>query len=106
MERRFAPPLTIVAWSTPGERYVDVELNVRDRDFACGGSDDDVDLAPPGGVTPWRLRIDLQAHTLRMLDAFPQVLGGLGKWWNDGRDGFAPGSAELDVEIGAPLGLI
>jgi hypothetical protein len=102
-----APPVVLIANSAPGVRLVEAILRVRDQDGSCGGSspDDEVDIAAGAGTMALRLQIDVQAHTVRILDAFPQVLGGLGAWWSDGRDGEETARAELNVDIVSPTGL-
>jgi len=104
--RRFAPPLALTARSAPGARYVDIELAVRDEDdWLCGGGDDEVDLVPHPDVRDLRVRVDLQAHTVQMLDSAEPVLGGLANWWSDGRDGQETGKADFTVSVMAPEGL-
>ena len=101
------PPLGIAVTSEPGARYVEAELRIRDQDGSCGGSsiDDEVDIAARADVTRYTIQIDLQAHTVQVLDADLPVLGGQGLWWTDGRDGRETGKAELAVEIVGPTGL-
>jgi hypothetical protein len=105
--RVFAPPVALITTSKPGARFVQAELRLRDQDGGCGGSsrDDEVDIAAVTGATALRLEIDVQAHTVRVLDAFPQTLGGLGVWWSDGRDGLETARVELDVGIRSSVGL-
>jgi hypothetical protein len=101
------PPLAIAVTSEPGARYVEAELRIRDQDGSCGGSslDDEVDIAARADVTRYTIQIDLQAHTVQVLDADLPVLGGQGLWWTDGRDGRETGKAELAIEIVGPTGL-
>ena len=102
-----APPVALITTSRPGARLVQATLRLRDQDGSCGGSsrDDEVDIAADAGATELRLQIDVQAHTVRVLDAFPQTLGGLGVWWSDGRDGLETARVELDADITSPVGL-
>ena len=105
--RVLAPPIVLVTTSAPGARLVEATLRIRDQDGSCGDSspDDEVDIAAATGVTALRIQIDVQAHTVRILDAYPQVLGGLGVWWSDGRDGEEAARAEINVDIASPTGL-
>jgi Trypsin len=101
--RRFSPPITLTALTAPGVRFVDVELAVRDDDdLVCGGDDDAVDIVPNPAALNLRFQIDLQGHTVRMLDSTLPVLGGLGNWWTDGRDGRETGKADFEVSVSAP----
>jgi Trypsin len=104
--RVFASPVGLIINSAPGQQLVEAELRVRDQDGSCGSSsrDDEVDITPGWG-TRLRLQIDVQAHTVRVLDAFPQVLGGLGLWGSDGNTGDETARAEIDVDIMSPTGL-
>jgi Trypsin len=98
--RRFAPPVALTARSTPGARYVDAELDVRDDDdFLCGGGDDVVDLVPHPEVQDLRIRIDLQAHTVEMLDSVYPTIGGVGNWTTDGRNGNETAQADFTVMV-------
>jgi hypothetical protein len=101
--RRFSPPITLTAVTAPGVRFVEAELAVvDDDDFFCGSGDDPVDIAQNPAVTNLRFRLDLQAHTVTILDATLPAMGGLGAWWSDGRDGRETGKAEFEVSVVAP----
>jgi len=94
------PLATITARSRPGATFVIARLSLRDDDSAaCGGADDRVDLATGATAETASFRIDLRANTVEVLHGTPRVLGGLGTWWTDGRDGPERAKAELSIAL-------
>ena len=94
------PLATIAARSRPGATFVIARLSLRDDDRdSCGGADDRVDLATGATAETASFRIGLRANTVEVLHGTPRVMGGLGTWWTDGRDGPERAMAEFSIAV-------